>query len=61
VIFLEWPTGIAKPQACQEHAEIDDRGRKPGAEQFQPRQPPFAVDQEIDQHAIGRDRCERDP
>ena len=61
VIFPERPAAMRKPEAGQKHAAIDDRGGEPGAEQFQPRQSPFAVDQQIDQHGIGRDRGQRDP
>ena len=61
VIFPERPAVMGEPQRRQEHAEIDHGGGEAGAEQFQPRQSPFAVDQEIDQHGIGGDRDQRDP
>ena len=61
VIFPERAAARGKPEARQHGAEIDHRGGKAGTEQSQPRQAPFAVDQEIDQQRIGRDRAQGDP
>jgi hypothetical protein len=61
VKFPERAAAISKPEARHKHPEIDDRGGEAGAEQLQPRQSQLAMDQDIDQHGIGRDRGDRDP
>jgi hypothetical protein len=52
---------MRKPKPGQKHRQIDQAGGKPGAEQLQPRQSHAAMDKQIDQHGIGRDRGQRDP
>ena len=60
-IFAERPAIGRKPRGRDERADIDDRSRKPGAEQAELRQAERAEQQEIDQQRIGRDRGQRDP
>ena len=60
-VFAERTARIAHPDRRNAHADIDDRRRKPGAEQIEPRQAERAVDQRIGEQRIRRNRRERDP